>query len=114
MKKPFALVKKMSKPKQSSSQQFMNWIEDRIPIVSFVENELVNYKTPKNLNYLWNFGSLAGITLVIMILSGLWLAFHYVPNTQLAFQSVERIMRDVNFGWLLRYIHMNGACFLLL
>lgn len=99
----------MSKSKQSSAQQFMNWIEDRIPIVSFVENELVNYKTPKNLNYLWNFGSLAGITLVIMILSGLWLAFHYVPNTQLAFQSVERIMRDVNFGWLLRYIHMNGA-----
>jgi ubiquinol-cytochrome c reductase cytochrome b subunit len=69
------------------------------------------YPTPKNLNYWWNFGSLAGIVLVIMIMSGIVLAMHYTAHVDHAFQSVERIMRDVNYGWLVRYIHANGASF---
>ena len=87
----------------------IRWIDERLPIFTFFNKELKEYPTPKNLNYLWNFGSLAGITLVIMILSGIFLAMHYVPHVDKAFDSVERIMRDVNGGWLIRYIHMNGA-----
>lgn len=94
-----------------SSERFLNWIDHRLPVVTFFNKELKNYPTPKNLNFLWNFGSLAGICLVIMILSGIFLAMHYVPHVDHAFDSVERIMRDVNGGWLIRYIHMNGASF---
>ena len=85
------------------------WIDYRLPVFTFLEHELHEYPTPKNLNYWWNFGSLAGIILVIMIVSGIVLAMHYTPHTAFAFDSVERIMRDVNYGWLIRYIHMNGA-----
>jgi quinol-cytochrome oxidoreductase complex cytochrome b subunit len=87
----------------------VKWIDHRLPIFTFMEHELNEYPTPKNLNYWWNFGSLAGIMLVIMIVSGIFLAMHYTPQKDLAFDSVERIMRDVNYGWLMRYIHMNGA-----
>lgn len=87
----------------------LNWIDHRLPVISFFKKELKDYPTPKNLNYLWNFGSLAGITLVIMIVSGLFLAMNYNPSIAHAFDSVERIMREVNGGWLIRYIHMNGA-----
>src|SRR3989338_1573277 len=87
----------------------LNWIDARLPVVTFFKKELVEYPTPRNLNYMWNFGSLAGITLVIMMLTGIFLAMQYDPNTKNAFESVERIMRDVNYGWLIRYIHMNGA-----
>ncbi len=86
-----------------------NWIEHRLPVFAFMQKELVEYKTPKNLNYLWNFGSLAGITLTIMILTGIFLAMQYTPHVDHAFASVERIMREVNFGWMIRYIHVNGA-----
>ena len=72
---------------------------------------LIKYPTPINLNYLWNFGFMAGIFLMIQILSGLFLTFFYTPHIDLAFFSVERIMRDVNYGWLIRYIHANGASF---
>lgn len=89
--------------------QILDWIDHRLPVVTLFRKELKDYPTPKNLNYLWNFGSLAGITLVIMILSGIFLAMHYVPHVDKAFDSVERVMREVNFGWLIRYIHMNGA-----
>ncbi|MBV9827390.1 MAG: cytochrome b/b6 [Alphaproteobacteria bacterium] len=85
------------------------WVEFRLPIISMMEHELNEYPTPRNLNYWWNFGSLAGIMLVIMIVTGIVLAMHYTPNSALAFDSVERLMRDVNYGWLIRYIHMNGA-----
>lgn len=85
------------------------WIDYRLPIFSFIDHELREYPTPKNLNYWWNFGSLAGITLVVMILSGIFLAMHYVPDTKLAFDSVEYIMRNVNYGWFMRYLHANGA-----
>jgi quinol-cytochrome oxidoreductase complex cytochrome b subunit len=89
--------------------KLVRWIDHRLPIFSFMEHELNDYPTPRNLNYWWNFGSLAGIMLVVMIASGIFLAMAYTPHKDFAFDSVERIMRDVNYGWLLRYIHMNGA-----
>ena len=85
------------------------WINERLPIIATLENTLKKHPYPKNLSYWWNFGSIAGICLVIQILSGLFLAMHYVPNTKHAFESVEHIMRDVNYGWLIRYIHAVGA-----
>jgi quinol-cytochrome oxidoreductase complex cytochrome b subunit len=98
-----------------SAPQFNNaivrWIDHRLPVFSFMHHELHEYPTPKNLSYWWNFGSLAGLVLMIMIVTGIFLAMHYTPHTLHAFESVERIMRDVNYGWLIRYIHMNGASF---
>lgn len=85
------------------------WIDRRLPIFTMMHHDLVDYPTPKNLNYWWNFGSLAGIVLIIMIGTGIVLAMHYVPHVDHAFESVERIMRDVNYGWLIRYLHVNGA-----
>jgi len=78
-------------------------------LMSFLDNHLIHYPAPINLSYAWSFGSMAGICLVIQILSGIFLAMHYSPNIDLAFSSVEHIMRDVNNGWLIRYIHANGA-----
>jgi len=85
------------------------WIDSRLPVFTFIQHELAGNPTPKNLNYWWNFGSLAGITLCLMMVSGIWLAMYYTPHVDYAFNSVERIMRDVNGGWFLRYLHMNGA-----
>jgi ubiquinol-cytochrome c reductase cytochrome b subunit len=78
-------------------------------IIYFIENHLIFYPTPINLTYAWSFGSAAGICLIIQMLSGIFLAMHYTPHIDLAFSSVEHIMRDVNHGWLIRYIHANGA-----
>jgi len=89
----------------------VRWIDHRLPVFSYMNHELNEYPTPRNLNYWWNFGSLALVVLVMMIATGLFLAMQYTPHTAYAFDSVERIMRDVNFGWLIRYIHMNGASF---
>ncbi|MGB1036337.1 MAG: cytochrome b [Candidatus Puniceispirillales bacterium] len=98
-----------------SSPEFKNpvvkWIDHRLPVFSFMHHELHEYPTPRNLSYLWNLGSLAGLALVTMIVTGIILAMHYTPHVDHAFASVERIMRDVNHGWLIRYIHMNGASF---
>ncbi|GAA0583690.1 cytochrome b/b6 [Caenispirillum bisanense] len=94
----------------NTNNRALKWLEARLPIVSFVDHSLgTKYPAPKNLSYWWNFGSLAGIVLVIMILTGLFLAMNYTAHVDYAFNSVERIMRDVNYGWLIRYIHMNGA-----
>lgn len=103
------MIKNVNKIIGKKTQEVVSWVDHRLPFMGFVNNHLKNYSTPKNLSYLWNFGSLAGITLVIMIISGIFLAMHYVPHVDHAFDSVERIMRDVNGGWLIRYIHMNGA-----
>ena len=89
----------------------VRWIEERLPIFGFVKHHLRDYPTPRNLNYLWNFGSIAGVMLVVMILTGVLLAMQYTANVNMAFDSVEHIMRDVNYGWLLRYLHMNGGSF---
>ena len=99
----------MSGPKLTNP--IARWIDHRLPVFTFLHHEMHEYPTPKNLNYWWNFGSLAGITLVIMIVTGIILSMHYTAHVDHAFQSVERIMRDVNYGWLIRYIHSNGASF---
>jgi len=99
----------MAATRPGAGSRIVRWIDYRLPFISFFEHELTAYPTPKNLSYWWNFGSLAGIILVIMIATGVFLAMQYTPNADLAFDSVERIMRDVNYGWLIRYIHMNGA-----
>ena len=87
----------------------VNWIDSRLPIFTMLDHEYNQYPMPRNVNYLWAFGAIAGIMLVIMIATGLVLAMQYAANTHIAFESVERIMRDVNYGWLLRYVHANGA-----
>jgi ubiquinol-cytochrome c reductase cytochrome b subunit len=79
------------------------------PILSVINEHLIEYPSPSNLNYLWGFGSLAGLCLMIQIATGIFLAMHYTPHVDLAFLSVEHIMRDVEGGWLLRYLHANGA-----
>jgi len=89
--------------------RIVEWIDYRLPIFTFLRRELYDYPTPKNLSYWWNFGSLAGIMLVILMVTGIFLAMNYTPHGDLAFDSVERIMRDVNYGWLLRYLHSNGG-----
>ena len=87
----------------------VKWVEDRLPITGMLHHALYEYPTPRNLSYWWTFGSLAGVMLVVQIVTGIVLAMHYTPHVDLAFNSVEHIMRDVNFGWLLRYMHANGA-----
>ena len=79
------------------------------PLLAPLNEHIVEYPTPSNLNYLWGFGSLAGICLVLQILTGIFLAMHYTPHVDLAFLSVEHIMRDVEGGWFLLYMHANGA-----
>lgn len=78
-------------------------------LVGILNNHIVDYPTPGNLSYFWSFGSLAGLCLVMQIITGILLAMHYTPHVDLAFASTEHIMRDVNNGWLLRYGHANGA-----
>jgi ubiquinol-cytochrome c reductase cytochrome b subunit len=93
------------KPKSN----FAKWLERRLPILSFMYDSFVAYPTPKNLNYLWTFGAILSFMLVAQIITGVVLAMHYTPEVTLAFNSVENIMRDVNWGWALRYAHANGA-----
>ena len=81
------------------------------PYLSLVNSYLIDSPQPSSINYWWNLGSLLGLCLVIQIASGIFLAMHYSSNIELAFNSVEHIMRDVNAGWLIRYIHANGASF---
>ena len=78
-------------------------------VLSFFDSHLIHYPAPINLTYAWSFGSTAGICLIIQILTGIFLAMHYTPHIDLAFSSVEHIMRDVNNGWFIRYAHANGA-----
>ncbi|MCC6720207.1 MAG: cytochrome b/b6 [Acetobacteraceae bacterium] len=87
----------------------IRWVDSRLPIFTMMQKEYGVFPTPRNFNYLWNFGALAMVNLVIMIATGIFLAMNYTPHATMAFDSVERIMRDVNFGWLLRYVHANGG-----
>jgi len=89
----------------------VEWIDSRLPVFTLMQKEYGVFPTPKNFNYFWNFGAIALVMLVTMIITGILLAMNYAANTEIAFESVERIMRDVNSGWLIRYIHMNGASF---
>ena len=91
------------------------WVDDRLPLPRFVYNAVgAGYPVPRNLNYFWNFGVLAGMFLAIQIVTGIVLAMHYAANAGIAFDSVEHIMRDVNAGWFIRYAHANGASLFLL
>ncbi|MCX2725854.1 cytochrome b [Roseibium salinum] len=85
------------------------WLESRLPVISLVRGSFVDFPTPKNLNYWWTFGGILFMVLIAQILTGVVLVMHYTPSTGAAFDSVEHIMRDVNFGWMLRYLHSNGA-----
>tara|TARA_B100001057_G_scaffold255130_1_gene255351 strand:+ start:3671 stop:4936 length:1266 start_codon:yes stop_codon:yes gene_type:complete len=84
------------------------WFNDRLPLLTLA-NHLTDYPTPKNLNYWWTFGGILTFCLITQIVTGLVLAMHYIAHADMAFESVEHIMRDVNYGWLIRYIHANGA-----
>ena len=85
------------------------WLDARLPIIRLGFDSFVDYPTPKNLNYWWTFGGILSLCLGIQIITGVILAMHYVASADQAFNSVERIMRDVNYGWLIRYAHANGA-----
>jgi len=100
---PWAIEYKPSHP-------FMQWMDDRLPVPRLVYNAIgAGYPVPRNLNYFWNFGFMALFCLAIQIVTGIILAMHYAANAGVAFDSVEHIMRDVNWGWLMRYGHANGA-----
>jgi ubiquinol-cytochrome c reductase cytochrome b subunit len=85
------------------------WFESRLPIMGLMHSSFVVYPTPKNLNYFWTFGGILSLMLAVQIITGIVLVMHYTPHVDYAFQSVEHIMRDVNWGWLMRYTHANGA-----
>ena len=91
------------------SNGFTRWLDTRLPILRFTSDTMTNFPTPRNLNIWYTFGGILTFMLAVQIVTGIVLAMHYVPNSDLAFNSVESIMRDVNYGWLLRYMHMNGA-----
>jgi ubiquinol-cytochrome c reductase cytochrome b/c1 subunit len=88
---------------------FSKWLDARLPIMRLAHDSAVSYPTPRNLNYLWTFGGILMLMLVAQIITGVILAMHYTPHATMAFNSVEHIMRDVNYGWLMRYLHANGA-----
>ncbi len=85
------------------------WVHERLPVVAFAQDHLMSFPTPKNLNYWYAFGGILTVMLVVQLITGIVLAMHYTPHVDMAFSSVEHIMRDVNYGWLLRYMHANGA-----
>jgi quinol-cytochrome oxidoreductase complex cytochrome b subunit len=98
-------------PRTPFENKTVEWIDSRLPIFTMINKEYGVFPTPRNFNYFWNFGAIAMFMLVTMIVTGITLAMHYTASTASAFDSVERVMRDVNYGWLIRYIHMNGASF---
>ena len=88
---------------------FTKWMDTRLPLLRLAHDSFVDYPTPKNLNYWWTFGGILTFCLVTQLITGIILAMHYTPHVDHAFNSVEHIMRNVNHGWLIRYIHANGA-----
>ena len=96
---------------KSRISRFVAWIDERIPLTETLERHATKYYAPKNFNFWYYFGILATLMLVIQILTGIWLTMAYVPSGEGAFASVEYIMRDVEYGWLLRYLHSTGASF---
>ena len=85
------------------------WLDTRLPLIRFTSEHVLQFPTPKNLNYFWTFGFILTMCLVTQIITGVILAMHYAPTTLNAFDSIEHIMRNVNYGWLIRYMHSNGA-----
>src|SRR5215510_10944571 len=100
----------MSGPSSFQPQsRFLKWFESRLPIMGLVHSSFIVYPVPRNLNYWWTFGGILSFMLAAQIITGVVLVMHYTPHSSFAFNSVEHIMRDVNYGWLLRYAHANGA-----
>ena len=91
------------------NNKIIKWIDHRFPLTSFVKHELTSYPTPRNLSYWWNFGFLAGFVLILQVATGIFLAMHYKADIAQSFDSIQHIMRDVNYGWLLRFMHSTGA-----
>ncbi|MEX0591749.1 MAG: cytochrome b N-terminal domain-containing protein [Xanthobacteraceae bacterium] len=89
--------------------KYLQWFERRLPVLGLMHSSFVAYPTPRNLNYWWTFGGILTVMLMVQIVSGVVLVMHFTPTAAGAFDSVEHIMRDVNYGWLLRYIHANGG-----
>ena len=98
----------MSDHDYQPSSKLGKWFNDRLPLLT-LSNHLQEYPTPKNLNYWWTFGGILTFCLITQIITGIILGMHYIAHADLAFGSVEHIMRDVNYGWLIRYVHANGA-----
>ena len=98
----------MSEHNYTPDSKFGKWFNDRLPLLT-LSKHLTDYPTPKNLNYWWTFGGILTFCLITQIVTGLILAMHYVAHADFAFSSVEHIMRNVNYGWLIRYVHANGA-----
>jgi ubiquinol-cytochrome c reductase cytochrome b subunit len=90
---------------------FSRWMDSRLPLMRFAHDTIITYPTPRNLNFWYAFGAILTFMLGIQIITGIVLAMHYVANANMAFDSVEGIMRNINYGWLLRYMHANGATF---
>ncbi|MFM8745743.1 MAG: cytochrome bc complex cytochrome b subunit [Aestuariivirga sp.] len=88
---------------------FGKWFHERLPVMDLVKGQALDFPTPRNLNYWWTFGGILAVMLVLQIITGIVLVMHYTPHVDYAFGSVEHIMRDVNSGWLIRYMHANGA-----
>jgi len=102
----------MGKPASALSKKagaFMNWIDERLPVTQFYNDHLAKYYAPKNFNFWYYMGGLALLVLVMQIVTGIFLTMHYKPSADMAFASVEYIMRDVDWGWLIRYMHSTGA-----
>ena len=98
----------MSEEKYVPKSKLGQWFDSRLPLLTLAHH-INDYPTPKNLNYWWTFGGILTFFLIIQIITGLVLAMHYVAHADLAFGSVEHIMRNVNYGWLIRYLHANGS-----
>src|SRR5512146_2045067 len=90
-------------------EKLLHWIDDRFPLTALWESQWGKYVAPKNFNFWYYFGSLAALVLVMQIVTGIFLTMNYKPDAQKAFESVEYIMRDVEWGWLIRYMHSTGA-----
>jgi len=99
----------MAIEKKNEASGFIAWVDERFPFSSFIKNHLTQYYAPKNFNFWYFFGALALFVFVMQILTGIFLTMHYKPDAAYAFESVEYIMRDVSFGWLIRYMHSTGA-----
>ena len=98
----------MSEEKYIPKSKLAQWLDTRLPLLT-LSHHLTSYPTPKNLNYWWTFGGILTFCLITQIITGLVLAMHYVAHVDHAFESIEHIMRNVNYGWLIRYVHANGA-----
>ena len=91
--------------------KFISWIDRRLPVSNFIRNHLSQYYAPKNFNFFYFFGALAIFVFILQIVTGIFLTINYKPDADQAFASVEYIMRDVEWGWLIRYMHSTGASF---